>query len=107
MAKPLRITVWNANGLCKHAQEIPHFLQISDIDILLVSETHFTDRSYTKVPNYILYHTLHPDETAHRGTAILIRQNIKHHIREEYNITYERSISKSIYKLLVLPSKMM
>ena len=84
MAKPLRITVWNANGLFKHAQEIPHFLQIYDIDILLVSETHFTDRSYTKVPNYIIYHTLHLDETAHGVTAIIIRQNIKHHIREEY-----------------------
>ena len=84
MAKPLRIAVWNANGLCQHAHEIPHFLQIFDIDILLVSETHFTDRSYMKVPNYIIYHTLHPDESAHGGTAILIRQNIKHHIREAY-----------------------
>ena len=52
MAKPLRISVWNANGLCKHAQEIPPFIQIFDIDILLVSETRFTYRSYMKVPNY-------------------------------------------------------
>jgi len=84
MAKPLRISVWNANGLCKHAQELPHFLQLFDIDILLISETHFTDRSYIKVPNYIIYNTLHPDETAHGGTAIIIRRNIKHHIREGY-----------------------
>jgi len=84
MAKRLRISVWNAKGLCKHAQEISHFLQIFDIDILLISETHFTARSYVKVPNYIIYNTPHPDETAHGGTTIIIRQNIKHHIREEY-----------------------
>jgi len=84
MAKPLSISVWNANGLCKHAQELPHFLQSFDIDILLISETHFTDRSYTKVPNCIIYSTLHPDETAHGGTTIIIRRNIKHHIRDGY-----------------------
>jgi len=84
MAKPLRISVWNASGLCKHTQEIIQFLQIFDIDILLISETHFTSRSYIKVPNHIVYNTQHPDETAHGGTAITIRQNVKHHIREEY-----------------------
>lgn len=87
MAKPLRISVWNANGLCKHTQEIIQFLQIFDIDILLISETHFTSRSCIKVPNYIVYNTLHPDEMAHGGTAIIIRQNVKHHIREEYKQT--------------------
>jgi len=84
MVKPLRISVWNANGLCKHAKELPNFLQLFDIDILLISENHFTDRSYIKVPKYIIYNTLHPDEMAHRGTAIIIRRNIKHHIREGY-----------------------
>jgi exonuclease III len=84
MAKPLRITLWNANGLWKHAHEIPHFLKLYDIDILFISDTHFTDRSYIKVPTYVIYDTPHPDETAHGGTAIIIRQNIKHHIREAY-----------------------
>jgi ribosomal protein L14 len=82
-AKPLRISVWNANGLCKHTQEIIQFLQIFDIDILLISETHFTSRSYIKVPSNIVYKTQHPDETAHGGAAIIIRQKVKH-IREEY-----------------------
>jgi len=84
MANPLRISVWNANGLCNHIQEIIPFLQRSNLDILLISETHFTSRSYVKIPNYIVYNTPHPDETAHGGTAIIIRQNVKHYIREEY-----------------------
>jgi exonuclease III len=46
---------------------------------MFISETHFTERSYLKVPNYALYYTDHPDGTAHGGAAILIRQNIKHY----------------------------
>jgi hypothetical protein len=46
-----------------------------------------------KVPNYIIYHTLHPDETAHGGTPIIIRQNIKHHIREEYKQEHTQATS--------------
>ena len=37
-----------------------------------------------KLPNYNIYHTTHPDEIAHGGTAVLIRQNIKHHARAKY-----------------------
>ena len=72
------------NGLSQHAQEVKLFLQTFHLDILLVSETHFTERNYMKIPNYIIYHTAHPDETAHGGTAILIRQTIKHYVRAEY-----------------------
>jgi len=84
MAKPLRTSVWNANGLCKHTQEITQFVHRSNIDILLTSESHFTHRSHVKIPNYIIYNTLHPDETAHGGTAIIIWQNVKHYAREEH-----------------------
>ena len=84
MANPLRIAVWNANGLSKHTQELTQFLHTSNIDILLISETHFTHRSYIKIPNYIVHNTLHPDNTAHGGTAVIIRRNIKHHAREEH-----------------------
>jgi exonuclease III len=84
MAHILKIAVWNANGLCQHAQEIKLFLQAFHLDILQVSETHFTEGSYMKIPNYNMYHTTHPDETAHGGTAVIIRQNIKHHVRAEY-----------------------
>ena len=48
------------------------------MDVMLISETHFTQRSYFKIPNYALYFTNHPYGTAHGGAAILIRQNINH-----------------------------
>jgi len=76
----LKIAAWNANGLSQLAQEIKTF----NIDILLVSKTHFTNRSYITVPNYSIYYTNHTDEIAHRGTAVIIKQNIKYYVRAEY-----------------------
>jgi len=53
---------------------------------MLISETHFTTRSYFKSQNYVIYDTQHPDGTAHRGTAILIKNCIKHYLNGQYNL---------------------
>jgi exonuclease III len=50
--RTIRIAEWNANGLLNHKLELIQFLQDNKIDVLLVSETHFTDRTVLKVPNY-------------------------------------------------------
>jgi exonuclease III len=84
MTKFLKLAVWNANGLYKRAQEFQPFLQTSDIDVLLVSETHITNRSHITIPNYNLYHTPQLDATDHGATAVIIRKTIKHHLRVEY-----------------------
>ena len=113
MAHILNIAVWNANGLCQHAQEIKLFLQTLHLYILLVSETHFTGRSYMKIPNYNIYHDTHPDETAHGGTAVIIRQNIKHHTRIVYkqdnikatSISLEDSIGEITISAIYCPPK--
>ena len=72
--------------MCQHAQEIKLFIQTFNPDILLVSETHFTNRSYITIPNYEynIHYSNHPDEAAHGGTAVIIKQNIKHYVRAEY-----------------------
>jgi hypothetical protein len=49
MAEFLRIALWNANGLAQHKYEIQLFLQQNKIDILLISGTHFTVKSYFKI----------------------------------------------------------
>ena len=74
----LRITQWKANGLANHKPELHQFLHDSNTDILLVSETHFTDRTVFKLPGYSTYHCNHPDGTAHGGVAILIRATLQH-----------------------------
>jgi len=42
MAIPLRVILWNANGLSNHKLELKTFLDLHKIDIALISETHFT-----------------------------------------------------------------
>jgi exonuclease III len=79
MAKFIKIALWNANGLAQHKDEDKTFLVHSAIDILLVSETHLTDRSYFKIPHYNAYFTNHPDNTAHAGSGILIKISISHY----------------------------
>lgn len=78
MATPIKIAVGNANGLSQHGQELTLFLQNHNIDIALISETHFTNRSFINIPRYSIYHTKHPDGTAHGGTAIAIKTKFKH-----------------------------
>lgn len=51
---------------------------------MLISETHFTKKSYIKFNSYTVYHTIHPDGTAHGGSAIIIKNNIKHYVINEY-----------------------
>lgn len=85
MAFNLKLALWNANGLSQHKNEIETFLISENIDILLISETHFTHRSYIRIPKYVTYDTKHPDGTSHGGTAILIKSNIKHHEIQQYD----------------------
>jgi exonuclease III len=109
----LKIAEWNANGLCRHAQEIQTFIQNLDLDILLVSETHFTDRSYIKIPNYHVYCTNHPDGTAHGGSAIIIKHSTKHHERAKYSlyniqatsVTIEDKHRKTNHRSNILPAQ--
>ena len=79
----LRIAIWNANGLSNHTREIEIFLNATFIDLFLVSETHFTSRSYFHIRGYDLINTNHPDNRAHAGCCILIKSSIKYDILSE------------------------
>jgi len=50
-----------------------------DIDILFVSEIHFTNKNYCHIPRFTLYDTVHLDDKAYGGTTLIIRSNIKHY----------------------------
>jgi len=91
-----KIAVWNANGLQQHARELKMFVNEQNIDIMMVSETHFTDKNYLKVPKYKIYHTNHPDDKAHGGTAIIIRDDIKHFEKEKFRKDYLQATSITI-----------
>jgi len=78
--------------MCKHTQEIKLFLRSQNLDVLLVSETHVTDKSHIHLPNYAVYHTPHPDK-AHGGTAVIVRRNLKHHSGTAYSTEHIQATS--------------
>lgn len=55
---------------------------------MLISEIHFTDKNYLYIPNYNIYHTLHPDGTAHGGSAVIIKTKIKHYETDKFQQEY-------------------
>jgi len=71
MVKPLKIETWNANGMT-NSQKMETFIFSQNIDIFLVSETHFTNKNYCHIPGYTLYHTMHPGKD-HGETALMKR----------------------------------
>ena len=79
MPTPLRVVLWNTNGLSNHKLELQVFLDVHKIDTALISETHFTSRTVFKIPHYTVYHTTHPNDTAHGGAAVILRSSIRHH----------------------------
>lgn len=99
MSNFLRLAVWNANGLQSKKHDVEIFLKLHAIDILLISETHFTTRSYVRIPNYVIYHTEHPDGNAHGGTAIIIRQTIVHHELPKYEMDFLQATTVQVNKL--------
>lgn len=74
----LRIATWNANGLVNKIHELEVFLREEKIDICLISETHFTKQSYVRVKGYTTYHSTHPSNKARGGSAVIIKDSVKH-----------------------------
>lgn len=76
----LKICHWNANGINQHKLEIDRFIKDNKIDIMLISETHLTDKYNFRISGYYFYDTKHPEGKGHGGTGILINQRIPHHL---------------------------
>lgn len=74
-----KILSWNCNGLLSRKLELTHYMQVHDIDIVLLSETHLTSRSTAKIYGYQLYTCNNPDDFSHGGSAIYIKSGITHH----------------------------
>lgn len=92
----LKLALWNANGLCQHAQEIEIFLNNHNIDIFLLSETRLTHNSKFKIKNYKLYTTNHPDGRGHAGSAILIKSTINHFEQPKYAFNFLQATTVEI-----------
>jgi exonuclease III len=96
MASFLQLALWNANGLAHHADELQTFLAVRNIDIMLLSETLFTQKSCLKLSHYTIYHTNHPAGTARGGTAIIIKTTTKHHPLRDHSRDYLQATGVSV-----------
>jgi hypothetical protein len=92
----LRVATWNINGLSPNKHDIEILLQEHKLDIILVSETHCTAASNIKFQNCKAYLTNHPDGTAHAGTAIIIKDSIKHHLMPEYKTDHIQATTVAV-----------
>jgi hypothetical protein len=46
---------------------------------MLKTKKRFSEKYYLKLPNYTAYHRNHPVGTTRGGTAVIIKNCIKHH----------------------------
>jgi hypothetical protein len=49
MAKFLQLAFWNANVLIQHKEELKMFVSICDIDVMLILETHLTEKKLNTI----------------------------------------------------------
>jgi hypothetical protein len=91
MAKFLQLALWKANGLTQHIEELKTFIFIHNIDVMLILETRLTEKSYLKLPNYTVYHTNHPAET-----AVIIKNSINYHELNNCSQDFLQSTSVSV-----------
>lgn len=78
---------WNANGLLRHQNELLFVLNTENIDVSLISETHFSNESYIEIRGYTIYHALHPDNKARDGSTVIIKDN-----NSQYKIFKHKSL---------------
>lgn len=80
----MTLTIWNVNGLCKSKPDVKQFVKITNSDILLISETHFSQRSYFSINGFDLIHTNHPKGRTRGGAVVLIKKGINYIELSEY-----------------------
>jgi GTP-sensing pleiotropic transcriptional regulator CodY len=75
---------WNANGLLwlLHALEV--IVSTENIDICVMSGTHFPKESFIRFKYYVTCHTILLDNAARGGNYIIIRNNTKLFEEENY-----------------------
>lgn len=99
----LRIITWNANGLLERRKEFEVFLRHKNIDVALISESHFNDRTFFHIHGYTTYYTSHRKCRAdvhykpHAGTAIIVKNNVKHYVNKEICEDYIQITSIIVY----------
>ena len=86
----LTIGVWNADGLVYHQLELFTWMDEHKVDIMLISESHLTSRSFLKFNGFPIYAA---------NQALLVPALL---LNQELHITLLYSIALTLDRLLVL-----
>lgn len=70
----LRKAIWNANSLHQRSLATKTFLNTLNIDVLLISDSHFSEKHHLNIYGYDIYNTRYPDDKSHGNTAVIIKQ---------------------------------
>lgn len=82
----LKICYWNANGgVIKKKNTITKFLHQSNVDVLLINETHLTKRKVLEIKGYDYYNSKHPAGTSRGGAGVLIKSRIPHKLFKKHS----------------------
>jgi len=100
--KSLLVLQFNANGLKNHVNIFQNVLYDKRIDIALITETHFTTYTHIFIPGYQLIKANHPDNVAHGGVAIFIKNSIHFQPQTNYCLDHIQSCT-IIVKLNNIP----
>lgn len=84
---------WNANGFLKHQNELQSVLATEEIDVCLISESHFTRESHIYINGYKIYHALHPLNTARGGSTLIIKENIYHYLEFKFEEEFLQTVA--------------
>jgi hypothetical protein len=84
----------------QQAEELKLFIATFNIGIMLILETHFTEKKVLKIPKYSIYDTNHSARTARGATAIIIKYSIKHHQLSNCNQNFLRTRNVTVEEKL-------
>ncbi|GFX52813.1 nucleic-acid-binding protein from transposon X-element [Trichonephila clavipes] len=90
---PANSSGWNANSVKYKLGELRNCLCDEDPDIIGIQETHLGPADSFKLPNYICHRS---DRLSHRGggTAIFVRNSLRHHVVSFNTNTFENTTVK-------------
>jgi len=71
-----------------HCTVLAQFMNDNETDVMLLAETHLTNKYNFQIRGYMFYNTNHPEGKAHEGTGILIKNRIKHHFYNTFATNY-------------------
>jgi len=95
---PLKILIWNANGISRKAKEVELFAHNNGVDILLLTELSIRRGETVKIYGYASYLALRPSRNNNGvgGAAVFVRTTLRHF---QQRVTETRSIQMSSVKV--------